>query len=139
MAVKINVSQIPFEGQVLEEVISPRSLELETDEVKFRGNLKVRAIVSKITNAVAVDAYLSAPVRMRCSRCLADVDIDFKKELKLNYQVPSNQQTIDIDQDIREEIILDYPVNPLCKPDCKGLCPGCGVALNEGGCTCGST
>ena len=136
---KISVSQIPFEGQVREETISPQSLELETDEVRFRGNLRIRAIVSKITNAVAIDAELAAPVRMRCSRCLADVDIDFKKKLKLNYQVSSTQQTIDIDQDIREEIILDYPVNLLCRPDCKGLCPRCGGALNEGGCICGPT
>ena len=136
---KIKINQIPFEGLVLEETISPQSLDLETEDVKFRGNLKVRATVSKITNAVAVEAELVAPVHMTCSRCLADVDVEINKKLKLNYQVDSGRDTIDIGQDIREEIILDYPLNPLCKPDCKGLCPTCGRPLNEGGCTCGST
>ncbi|MFA5155938.1 MAG: DUF177 domain-containing protein [Candidatus Omnitrophota bacterium] len=136
---KIKVRQIPFEGLVLEETISPQSLDLETDEVRFRGNIKIRAVVSRITNALAVKADLTAPVRMRCSRCLADVDIELKKKLELNYQVSTAQETVDIDQDIREEIILDYPMHLLCKPDCKGLCPRCGGSLNEGGCICGST
>jgi uncharacterized protein len=134
--VKIKVNQIPFEGLVMEEAISPRSLDLETDEVAFRGNLKVRALVSKITNALAVEADIVAPVRMRCSRCLVEVDTDLTKKLELTYQVSTAQETIDISQDIREEIILDYPVNPLCRPDCKGLCPVCGADLNQGKCKC---
>jgi uncharacterized protein len=137
--VKISVNQIPFEGLVLEETLSPRPLELETEAIKPRGDLKIKAVVSKITNAITIDADLFVPLHMQCSRCLAGIDIDFTKKFKLNYQVSSGQQTIDIDQDIREEIILDYPVNPLCRPDCKGLCPKCGGSLNEGGCTCGST
>ena len=35
-----------------------------------------------------------------------------------------------------EEFVLALPVRPLCKPDCKGLCPDCGKNLNEGSCSC---
>ena len=35
-----------------------------------------------------------------------------------------------------EEFVLALPVRPLCKPDCKGLCPDCGKNLNEGPCSC---
>ena len=35
-----------------------------------------------------------------------------------------------------EEFSLALPVNPLCKPDCKGLCPVCGANLNKGRCAC---
>jgi uncharacterized protein len=43
---------------------------------------------------------------------------------------------IDLNPDIREEIILVYPIKPLCSIDCKGLCPKCGKNLNEGKCNC---
>lgn len=35
-----------------------------------------------------------------------------------------------------EEFVLALPVRPLCRPDCKGLCPDCGKNLNEGPCSC---
>ena len=35
-----------------------------------------------------------------------------------------------------EEFVLALPVNPLCKTDCKGLCPQCGTNLNNGTCGC---
>jgi uncharacterized protein len=35
-----------------------------------------------------------------------------------------------------EEFSLALPVKPLCRPDCKGLCPECGKNLNEGACGC---
>ena len=133
---KINVNQIPFEGLVLEEAISPQSLELETEAVKPRGDLKLRAVVSKITNALNVEADLSVALRASCSRCLADVDINFAKKLKLSYPISNGQEMLDLDQDIREEIILDYPLKALCRPDCKGLCPRCGKNLNIGKCNC---
>jgi uncharacterized protein len=38
---------------------------------------------------------------------------------------------IDLTPLIREEVILATPAAPLCRPDCKGLCPECGLDLNE--------
>jgi DUF177 domain-containing protein len=41
---------------------------------------------------------------------------------------------IDLGPVLREYAVLEIPISPLCKPDCKGLCPICGNNLNE--CTC---
>ncbi|MDD5195443.1 MAG: DUF177 domain-containing protein, partial [Candidatus Omnitrophica bacterium] len=41
-----------------------------------------------------------------------------------------------VDNDIREEVLLNFPMKVLCKPDCKGLCPGCGANLNNEVCKC---
>ena len=62
--------------------------------------------------------------------------VDLNKNLKLNYTADNAKPLIDLDPDIREEIILDYPLSPLCKPECKGLCPKCGKNVNEGKCSC---
>ena len=43
---------------------------------------------------------------------------------------------IDLTEVVREELILNVPAWPLCRPDCRGLCPQCGLDLNETSCTC---
>jgi uncharacterized protein len=35
---------------------------------------------------------------------------------------------------VREAVLLDLPLAPLCRPDCAGLCPECGADLNAGDC-----
>jgi uncharacterized protein len=136
---KININKIALEGIVLDEEISPEGLDLETEIVKFNGPIKIRAEVSRITNAVTVSLSLNGSSRLICSRCLNDFEISLNKNLRLNYPADKSVPVIDLDPDIRQEIILDYPMKPLCKPNCKGLCPKCGKNLNEGGCSCGST
>ena len=136
---KIDINKILLEGLTLEEEINPSALDLETDIVKFLEPIKIRAEVSKITNAVTVNLSLSGSIHLNCSRCLREFNVALKKILRLNYHVDRTEPIIDLDQDIKEEIILDYPIKPLCNPDCKGLCPKCGKNLNEGGCSCAIT
>lgn len=136
---KIDIRRISPEGLALAEEITAKALDLETDIIKFRGPVKIKAEISRITNAVRVSLVLSAVMYADCSRCLKEFDWDFKKNVELNYPVSNSDLKLDLDPDIREEIILDYEVKPLCNPGCKGLCPKCGKNLNEGGCTCGST
>ena len=45
-------------------------------------------------------------------------------------------ESIELDDLLREDILLELPTKFLCKPDCKGLCPQCGKNLNEGKCGC---
>lgn len=133
---KIDISQISLEGVVFEENISASELDLETEEVKFQGPLSIKAEVSKINNAVTVILNLSGLISLICGRCLEQFNIKFNKELKLYYPVDVGQKIIDLSDDIRQEIILDYPVKPLCRAACKGLCLKCGHNLNEGKCNC---
>jgi uncharacterized protein len=42
---------------------------------------------------------------------------------------------LDLEPLIREEMLLAIPINPICRPDCKGLCPVCGENLNESQCS----
>ena len=136
---KIEINQILPGGLILIEEISPGKLDLETGLIKFNGPLKVKASVEKITNAVTVHLTAEATMRSSCGRCLEDFNIDFRKDINLSYPVSKNELSIDLDPDIREEMIIDYPIKPLCRNDCKGLCQKCGKNLNEGGCSCGTT
>ncbi len=133
---KIDINQIPVEGLTIKEGFSAGQLELETDTVKFRGQIKAEAQISRITNAVTVGLVLNASMLVICSRCLDEFNTDVKRSLRISYPADQSEPVIDLDPEIREEIILDYPIKPLCKPDCKGLCVKCGDNLNEGICKC---
>jgi len=136
---KITVNQIPFEGLILEEEFDPAALDLETEIIKFRGALQVKAQASRVGSAVIVQLHIQARMLADCSRCLEPVESGFVKDARLNYAYDTPSFVIDLNPDIREEVILDYPIKPLCGVNCKGLCVKCGRNLNQGGCSCGST
>ena len=136
---KIDVRQVPPEGVILREEIPSGALDLETDIIKFRSPVQVTAKVYRITNAVSVEINAEVLASCICSRCLAVFERNFKNSFSLNYQADINAPVIELNPDIREEIMLDYPIKPLCSSDCKGLCPKCGKNLNQGGCSCATT
>jgi uncharacterized protein len=47
-----------------------------------------------------------------------------------------DEELVDLTELVRQMIALDVPFQPLCKPDCGGLCQKCGAVLDEGGCRC---
>lgn len=136
---KIIINQVPAEGLLLEEEIKPAELELETELIKFRSNLKIKAHVSRVISGLIVDLNMHSILSAACSRCLEEFEWQFNKDAQLSYPIDSSASFIDLGPEIREEIILDYPMKPLCSLNCKGLCAKCGKNKNEGGCNCGST
>jgi uncharacterized protein len=91
---------------------------------------------------------LLSQVKMRatlytdCARCLTTfpqpLDIDFTElyAFALKFATESglilpDDGNVDLEPLVREYMLLEVPLNPLCKPDCKGLCPVCGGNLNE--------
>ncbi len=136
---KILVNQVPFEGILLEEEIDPGELDLETELIKFGSPIRLKARAWRITNALSVDLNIKAKLHAACSRCLKEFDWDWNKDVQLNYPLDNSITFIDLNPEIREEVILDYPIKPLCDLNCKGLCKKCGNNKNEGGCNCGFT
>ena len=133
---RIDTRQIPQEGLTLIEEFSPKDLDLDTEIIKFLSPIKVKAKILKSYNAISISLGITSLVNTVCCRCLRDLNLDFTKEIKLNYAVDKLNPIIELDSDIREEIILDSWMKPLCKIDCKGLCLNCGNDLNEGKCNC---
>ena len=118
------------------EAFEARALDLETETIRFSGPLSATARIFKVAQALSVHLALSATLRCVCSRCLNDFEIKLDKEFDLNYPVKDSEPVIDLNPDIREEIIVDYPIKLLCRDQCQGLCLKCGRNLNEGKCSC---
>ena len=134
---QIYVDKVPQEGLDLKEKIEPGKLSLNQDArgFNFTEPIDVTARATKAGAELFVDLTLEGPVEYACSRCLTKLQDAFEKKFSVNYEVQPGD-VIEVGEDIRQEIILAYPMKAVCKTDCKGLCPNCGQNLNVGACDC---
>jgi uncharacterized protein len=133
---KIAIAGIPPEGLAVSEDIPAEKLDLDTEIIKFRGVIRVTGEIFKITNALTVELDIQASMFCLCSRCAEEFIVPLDKHLQSSCSVDRTIPVIDLGPDIREEIILGYPVKFLCRPDCLGLCIKCGGNRNLGQCSC---
>lgn len=134
----IIIDQITDAGLDLSEQYEPAQLDLDTEETKFTAPLSVTVHVVGGGNNISVDALIESIMHFNCSRCLEGVTLPLKHKFKL-YLAVEGRAEIDISDNLREEIVLGYPLTPLCKDDCLGLCAGCGKNLNKEKCSCKSS
>lgn len=89
-----------------------------------------------------LDGEVVFSVKGECTRCLKDTE----KEYALNFQegvesnnpdgYPVKNDTVDLRPIVDDLIAINSPVTFLCSEDCKGICAGCGVNLNDDKCKC---
>ena len=134
---KIDVVRLK-EGEVenFQESLTPVDFDLGTSEVRYKGNINLSSDVKKDMQVICAETRISATAEFTCSRCLKEFDQKIEKDFNMQYPLDKSKHSIDITKDIREEIILGYPVKFLCKDDCRGLCTKCGKDLNSGDCNC---
>lgn len=132
---KIFVNTIPPGGMDIEERLDPSSLNMETEHIQFTQGLNVKAHIERDRDILTVNCKVSSASRRECGRCLSEVDVPIVKHMNFIYDL-SGEYSIELNDRIRDEIILDYPLKILCSPNCKGLCLKCGKNLNGGPCEC---
>ena len=93
--------------------------------------------------------HFDTTIRAECRRCLASIELPLSEsrgiifaadgetpEGDACYAIPARTPVLDLTATVREELLLALPQFVECRPDCKGLCPGCGANLNDGPCDC---
>lgn len=136
---KISICNIPQSGIKVSHEYDPKDLDIGSSEIVFKKPIFVDARCCRAGDAVTVELVLKTSYEIKCARCLNIAEKELNKQLLLSYIVKPHDSFVDITQDIREEIILNYPLVSLCKEECKGLCVNCGKDLNEGSCDCSVT
>ncbi|HEV2754642.1 MAG TPA: DUF177 domain-containing protein [Actinomycetota bacterium] len=110
-----------------------------------------------VVEGILVTGSARADVTLECSRCLTEFQSDITVSVCELFTGPGHEgeedsyevtgTEIDLEPMLRDAIVLDLPLNPVCSLDCKGYCAGCGQNLNasgrlggraenEGECTC---
>ena len=133
---QIKVKGIPKDGLEFSKSIEPSEIGLTEEDLTCLGPLEIKVKAECIQNTVNVQADVHFKHSFSCARCLEDVERDVNEDYKFDYLVEKNTESIDIGEDIRQEIILGLPAKILCRDDCKGICLHCGANLNEEECKC---
>lgn len=130
---RVSVREIPEEGMALSESVDPAQMDLGTLDRSFTAPVQVTAHFQKQHDTVLVRVMVAGPIEELCGRCLERSGKAYTEEFLLDYSA-KDQQELDVTDDVRQEILLSYPVKFLCREDCQGLCPQCGTNLNERRC-----
>ncbi len=121
---------IPFE-----EEMDPDDLDIDIGVMHFPEPILVKGEAWKTEDDLTVNVHLEGDRVMTCSLCLEEFNNVFEKDITLHYDI-KGLDSVTLDPDLRDEILLEHPIRVLCKPDCKGLCSFCGANLNDEPCDC---
>jgi uncharacterized protein len=115
---------------------------------------EVKAVNSR--KYIVVSGEVATTVQLQCSRCLRSFDhpvhaqlealceLSYFDDLLAGQPVEEEEEvarvfdmtSLDLEELIRQAVLLELPIQPLHDPTCKGLCPGCGRDLNQEVCVC---
>ena len=158
----IHVSQIPLEGLPVSALLVPAEVHLEgEDNFTLVPGGRLEALVERgDEDSVHVRGRLGARLGLQCGRCLEPYELPVDQELDLFYlphrpgggadeeeeEVELSDRDmvvafyrggqLDLGQMVREQFFLALPMKRLCREDCAGLCPTCGINRNQGRCDC---
>ena len=122
-------------------------------DVIFPENARVRGVLTDDAGYMRLHLTATLPYKGQCARCLEAVEgvftLDFERtvaaegsiseeqlEENLDAYVMVRDGRLDVDEPLREELLICFPMRLLCDEDCPGLCPKCGKPLREGDCGC---
>lgn len=131
-----------------------RDFEFEISTIHLDPDLDLKNVTgfarfTRTHNGILVQTKLSADHPADCVRCLTTFDLHLQTTFTELFAFTRDSMTesellfpedghINLAPLVREYMILAKPISPVCKPECKGLCPICGENLNESQCNHGN-
>jgi uncharacterized protein len=128
-----------------------REFPFDVDKIRLPPDLDLRnltgtARITRTPQGLVTQVKMQAAIAAECVRCLTPcpqpLAIDFTELYAFSKRFMTDSELIlpedghiDLEPLVREYMLLDVPISPLCRPDCKGLCPTCGANLNDVTCT----
>lgn len=161
-ALEVSLAKIPDEGLAFEAEVSPADFAFPSDtEVELPRPIQVRGQFTKVGEQAYFHGTARGTLAVECSRCLETMQSPFVAEIRVVYLAPSARlriegedgvdaddeldlythdgMTLDLRPPVYDQVLLAFPLQPLCRPDCAGLCHVCGENRNEVACTCQTT
>jgi uncharacterized protein len=129
---------------VQDTVSSPGRIGVELIAIQRGAPLELDLRVESVSEGVLVTGTVAAPTIGECARCLTTVNGRVEVGLTELFAYPDTltdetadedevgrvvNDTVDLEQSIIDAVGLELPFSPVCRADCPGLCPECGVPL----------
>ena len=133
----------------LDYMLSPDAIE----GVTLDGDAHVVGEITDEAGYMRLTLEATLPYHGECARCLAPVRGEFRLQFErtvadertlteeqqqdnVDEYVIIRDGELDLDEELREALILSFPMRLLCSEECEGLCPKCGKPLSDGPCGC---
>lgn len=134
---KILVSDIRSQKKLEQhQNLDPQSVIWDPPEnAHFSEPLQTDIQAQMVDTEAVVNGKLTTNVGLVCGRCLKT----FQKSIESHFQqvYSMDDKLIDLTNDIREAVLIELPIYPICKSACKGICPSCGIDKTEStSCSC---
>ncbi len=129
-----------------------REFELDYPSIRIADDMVLEPLsgsftATRISEGIYISGQLESRLALTCVRCLEEAVVPLLIRMEELFYYPPNAALpdsyvvgengyIDLSPLARELAVLDTPLQPLCRPDCQGLCITCGHNLNEGDCGC---
>ncbi len=160
-----DLSRFRGETDRIDRRFEPGAFALTDEEFRIVGPVVLAADLRKDARKVRLVGRVTATLECDCSRCLepfavpvdAAFDVMFLPGESNVAGLPSRgasaeeevreddlgvsfykDETLDLGELMREQFYLALPMKPLCREDCQGLCPVCGINRNRDNCSCRS-
>lgn len=137
-------------------VYQPDELNPVDERVSLTQPATVSGTVRLSGHEVLVEGHVDTRAQVECDRCLKPVELPVNADFALEYITGADYesssaaalseeelsvsvfdgQAIDVDEIVKEQVLLAIPARTLCREDCKGICPECGNDRNTGECNC---
>lgn len=142
----------------LDRTFSAEEIRADADDFTIVGPVSLSGRLRKLEDRYQLEGTIRAELELACGRCLEPFRLPVAVDVDLTY-VPQpaapptdegerevgdddlttsyyRDQALDLGDMLREQFYLALPMRPLCRDDCKGLCPHCGTNQNTGRCDC---
>ncbi len=147
---KLRISELTALGP--SSVVNANAKEIGIEDDILTETIPIQLSISPVGNDFRVVGSLSVPTQESCDRCL----VEFKEDITTNFEViiashdsslsesdevevlvlNPGQLEVDLGPIIRDSIAVERSMKNLCSKDCNGICPHCGINLNNEDCSC---
>ncbi|MBK7821550.1 MAG: DUF177 domain-containing protein [Tessaracoccus sp.] len=126
--------------RVTTTIPAPADLDIGVIGVPQDSDVELDLTLQSVSEGVLASGTAFVQLRGQCARCLDDIEDEGSFDLQELYFYPGNEvdeeesvvvdDAIDIEDALRDAVVLELPFTPLCEEDCLGLCPDCGFNRN---------
>lgn len=154
----LDVKELAVRKIRIRKSYAPGTVDFRTGDFRQIEPLEVRATAELVEGQIRVTGELHTRLELQCARCLEPVHEDIAREFDLFYRplasmTKEEEECLKLDDTeiaffegegmfladvLAEQVILALPMKAICRSDCRGLCPQCGVNLNNEECRCES-
>ena len=117
----------------------PEALDNSIASIAAGQQIAIDGRLESVHEGILVTANVSGEAQSECSRCLdplkLEVDVEFQElfaySLTDEDDLVISDESIDLEQVVRDAVVLSLPFQPICSNDCQGLCVDCGVKIAD--------